>query len=228
LKPFNDKNGLNIKHQTTMNIFFIDFETTGLSPYTDDIIEIAVKKIDSDDYFETFVTPKKMPKGSLYTYVPPHIVKITGITDKMINENGIIKSVAIQNMFDFIVKGSDKDKPIYIVAHNGVAFDFIFFRKYIYEYLETVCIGIDKKIFENIKYIDTILIAKSYPNKFNKLSQPYLCNKYNIINEDEHRALGDVKALEKLYKGLCIDFAKSKGEKENHYLENPQDIKLYI
>ena len=54
MKPFNDKNCLNIKHQTTMNIFFIDFETTGLSPYTDDIIEIAVKKTDSDEYFETF------------------------------------------------------------------------------------------------------------------------------------------------------------------------------
>ena len=31
-----------------MNIFFLDFETTGLSPYTNDIIEIAVKKLNDD------------------------------------------------------------------------------------------------------------------------------------------------------------------------------------
>lgn len=211
-----------------MNIFFLDFETTGLSPYTNDIIEIAVKKINSEEYFETFVIPKKMPKGSLYTYIPPHIIKITGITDTMIHENGVSKSVAIQHMFQFIVEKSDKDKPIYIVAHNGLAFDFIFFRKHIYEYLENVGVGIDKNIFENMKYIDTLLIAKSYPNKFNRLSQPYLCKHFNIINENEHRALGDIKALEQLYISLCKDLAKSIEKEENYYLDNPDNIKLYI
>lgn len=211
-----------------MNIFFLDFETTGLSPYTNDIIEIAVKKMNDDKYFEKLVIPKKMPKESIYTYVPPHIVKLTGITDTMIHKNGVAKSVAVLNMFQFIVDNSDKDKPIYIVSHNGVSFDFIFFRKYISEYIENIGIGIDEDIFKNIKYIDTLLIAKSFPNKFNKLSQPYLCEKYNIINENEHRALGDIKALEQLYICLCKDLAKSVEKEEKYYLENPDNFRLYI
>ena len=47
----------------------------------------------------------------------------------MIHTKGVSKSVAVQHMFQFIVDNSDKDKPIYIVSHNGLSFDFIFFRK---------------------------------------------------------------------------------------------------
>ena len=31
------------------NIFIIDFETTGLNPYLNDIIEVAIKKINEED-----------------------------------------------------------------------------------------------------------------------------------------------------------------------------------
>ena len=86
---------------------------------------IAIKKIDGENIFERLVTPKKV-KG-IYTYVPPNIVKLTGITDKLIHEKGIAKTVATQQMFNYIVTNSDLEKPIYIVAHNGVQIDFIFF-----------------------------------------------------------------------------------------------------
>ena len=113
-----------------MNTFILDFETTGLNPYTNDVIEIAVKKYGEEDNFHTaFVKPKKMPKGSLYTYVPPNIVKLTGITDKMIDSDGILNSVATYQMFKYIVDNSDLEKPIYIVSHNGTTFDFIFFKR---------------------------------------------------------------------------------------------------
>ena len=65
------------------NLLFLDFETTGLNPYLNDVIEIAIKKYGSDDYYQTLVKPKRLPKG-LVTYVPPHITNLTHITDQMI------------------------------------------------------------------------------------------------------------------------------------------------
>ena len=43
-------------------ILILDFETTGLNPYLNDIIEIAIKKIGCDETFQTLVKPKKQPK----------------------------------------------------------------------------------------------------------------------------------------------------------------------
>ena len=61
-------------------IIILDFETTGLNPYLNDIIEIAIKEYGSDKYYQTLVEPKRLPKG-LVTYIPPHITNITSITD---------------------------------------------------------------------------------------------------------------------------------------------------
>ena len=36
----------------------LDFETSGLNPYHDDIIEIAMKVMDTDNQFTTLVKPK--------------------------------------------------------------------------------------------------------------------------------------------------------------------------
>ena len=162
-----------------MNIFYLDFETTGLSPFLDDVIEIGIKKDGTDESYETFVKPKRMPRGSLYMYVPPFIVNLTGITDTMIYEKGIEKAVATYNMY------------------------------------------------KSIKYIDTLLLGKAFP-KHKKFSQKAMCEKYQIINESEHRAIGDVIALEQLFKNLCIDYATHTKKEENYYLENPEEIRLFI
>ena len=38
----------------------LDFETSGLNPYHDDIIEIAMKVMDSDIQFTTLIKPKSI------------------------------------------------------------------------------------------------------------------------------------------------------------------------
>jgi len=210
-----------------MNIFFLDFETTGLSPYLNDIIEVAVKKHGCEHHYQAFVKPKKMPKGSLFTYVPPYIVNLTGITDKIIHEKGIEKSISVYNLCRYIENNSDEGEQIYIVAHNGNSFDFIFFRKLVNEYIQNKGMGINMDLFNSIKYIDTLLMAKCFP-EHKRFSQNIICEKYGIVNESEHRALGDVKALEELYCALCKDYAKYKGKEENYFLENPNEIQLFI
>ena len=107
-----------------MNLYFLDFETTGLNVYHHDVIEICIKKLNIKDYYQSFVIPKVLPKG-LVKYVPPNITKITGINDKIIEKKGIMKSIAVLRMYQYIQKTCDNENPIYIVAHNGNSFDFI-------------------------------------------------------------------------------------------------------
>ena len=42
-----------------MNLFFLDFETTGLNPYYNDPIEIAIKKYNSEKNFQSFMIPNQ-------------------------------------------------------------------------------------------------------------------------------------------------------------------------
>ena len=53
-----------------MNVFFIDFETTGLNPYHDEIIEFAIKQKDTDDFVSNVVRPNKTK------VIPPRITEI--------------------------------------------------------------------------------------------------------------------------------------------------------
>ena len=49
-----------------MNTFIFDLETTGLNPYHDSIIEIAIKKFNEDISYETFVKPTTYMMENLY------------------------------------------------------------------------------------------------------------------------------------------------------------------
>ena len=77
---------------------------------------------------------------------------------------------------------------------------------------------------KRIKFIDTLLLAKLYISDKERLSQSKLCSKYNIVNESEHRALGDVIALEILYEHLCYNCSKAFKKEDNYMLENPEEI----
>lgn len=91
-----------------------DFETTGLDPETDDIIEIGAtrfrdgKEVNS---FQTFVNPG-------YS-IPASITHLTGINDSMIKDGPSINE-AITDFLDYV--GSDA-----LVAHNAT-FDLAFLR----------------------------------------------------------------------------------------------------
>ena len=205
------------------NIVFLDFETTGLNPYLNDIIEVAVKKVEDDSYYQTLVKPKRLPKG-LVTYVPPHITNITHITDQMIHEGAISKKEAIYNMLQYIDTVSDSG-PIYLVSHNGNSFDFIIFRKLVNEFCnQTKFTRFKENLINRIQYIDTVLLAKLFMTDKERVSQPKLCEKYNITNEDQHRALGDIKALEQIYTILCKEYSKKNKKEEGFLYNNPKEI----
>lgn len=210
-----------------MNIFFIDFETTGLNPYHNDPIEIAIKKYGSEEYYESFIKPSF--NGIHYQYVPEKITNITGITDNDIINHSKTPHDVIYNIIQFIKKHSCNG-PIYILAHNGNMFDFIIFRKMIYEYNNqdktiTRNMALNKGILKRLKYIDTVLVSRLLL-KDETVRQSNLCKKYNIQNTSEHRSLGDIVALEKIYTILCEQLSYIHSYEKNHYLENPSQLIL--
>ena len=60
----------------------LDFETSGLNPYHDDIIEIAMKELNTENKFTALVRPKSNE------LISDEITRITGITNKMLVKQG--------------------------------------------------------------------------------------------------------------------------------------------
>lgn len=209
-----------------MNIYFLDFETTGLNPFNDDLIEIAIKKIDTNEYYQTLIKPKV--NGIHYKYISPKIESITHITDDMIENNSLDPDEVILKFINYI-KRSSKEGPIYIIAHNGINFDFLFLKRLFKEHGDqsnkriTRNNKIDKSIIQRFKFIDSILLAK-LTIKSDSYSQASLCKRFGIINNCEHRALGDINALEKLYDKLTLHLSYNDGSPNNIYKYNASEI----
>tara|TARA_A100001037_G_scaffold117291_2_gene106778 strand:+ start:2665 stop:3318 length:654 start_codon:yes stop_codon:yes gene_type:complete len=209
-----------------VNIFFIDFETTGLNPYHNHPIEVAIKKLDSDSYYQTFIKPPI--NGIHYKYVSPKIQSITNITDEMIEENGIDNDTATFNILEYI-KLNSEEGDIYMVAHNGICFDFLILKKLFRDYGNhinkriTRRNSLDKSVINRIKFIDSLLLSR-LSIKGESYSQPSLCRRFGIKNEQEHRAIGDILALEELYGKLTLHLSYSNNSNEDIFKNNPYEV----
>ena len=196
-----------------MNTFILDLETTGLSPESDQIIEIAIKQFDTDNSFSSLVKPIKK-NGR---YICDRIIEITGISNEMIKDEGISSKSSCEQLFNFIFEKSSKDdQPIFLLAHNGKRFDFVFiqrlFRAYT-EYAITNKINIINMIelHKRFKYIDTLHLARFVLPNIPSHSQKNLAIYYKLIQENAHRALSDVLDLEYIYKCLITEYINRKG-----------------
>lgn len=171
------------------NTLIIDFETSGLNPYHDEIIEIAAKKLREDDSYTTLIKYKKS--------LDKKIVEITKITDDMLIKEGVSQRTAFHNFGEFIKSSFEIEKPLYILAHNGNSFDFIFLKKI----LNTFDFKLD------IRYIDTVSVSKFVNPKLFSHKLATLChpNIYNIVNINAHRAMSDVITTEKIFEKMIYN-----------------------
>jgi len=201
-----------------MKTVILDFETSGLNPYHDDVIEIAMKGLGSEEEFTCLLRPKSNKCISLT------ITTLTGITNEMLAKDGLIWEEAYQlmNAWLFSVKGED-DK-ISIVSHNGESFDFIFLKRMLSDLkgLKIKSFPIHKIIFS-----DTLPLSKRLIPDRSTYRQQTLCQQYNIVTEGNHRALNDVIALEKLYVVLAAKLHDELGKRRKP-IEYPQMIHDYI
>jgi DNA polymerase III subunit epsilon len=107
-----------LKREFPKGIVAIDLETTGLSPLTDCIIEIAAVKVSSDgkiDYLHTLINPE--------ITIPELTIKFHGIHDEDVADSPKIDTI-LPGLLEFI---GDSD----IVAHNAL-FDIGFLAKEIH------------------------------------------------------------------------------------------------
>ena len=182
-----------------MNVFFIDFETTGLNPYHDEIIEFAIKQKDTENFVSNVVRPNKTK------VIPPKITEITNITNDMVFSNLSVNSMnACELIFTFLKENYSGEGFIYLIAHNGIPFDFVILKTL----MKTYANGNDIKnidlfdIYPIIKFIDSLDVSRKLVKDLDSYSQRNLCKVFNIVQENAHRAYGDVEDLNKVYNAV--------------------------
>jgi DNA polymerase III alpha subunit (gram-positive type) len=178
-----------------MATLIYDFETSGLNTCHDDIIEIGCRCLETSEYFTCLVQPLSDKLLS------EKIESITGITNKLLKKEGKTPKESFKLFFDLLKHYHDTYESITMIAHNGRSFDDIFLRR-IHRYLQGEEHFEYDIVINNIKYIDTLAVSRLlHPERLSH-SMKSMCMIYNIINENEHRAMGDVDALAKLWSEL--------------------------
>jgi len=203
-----------------MQTVILDFETSGLNQYHDDIIEIGAKLLNSDNKFSILLRPKSNE------IISQEITTLTGISNKMLAKEGLKWQTAYTQFNDWIlniIQESDS-KQISIVSHNGESFDFIFLRRI---FSELNSLDIKTPNMKNIILIDTLLLSKRLLPQRVSYRQGSLCQTYNIIAKGSHRAFNDVLALEQLYLTLADNLNKVLNSRRN-VLHYPQMTHDYI
>jgi len=190
----------------------LDFETSGLNPYHDDIIEIAMKVVDSDEKFTTLLKPKSNE------CISEQITCLTGITNKMLSRKGLDWHDAYKSMNEWLHSVRGPSGKIAIIAHNGETFDFIFLRRIFKELLE---IDVHPFPHENIIFIDTLLLARRILKGRTSYRHGTLCSHYDIKTDGSHRAMNDVIALEQLFTVFMetIGLSRSQPEMIDDYIK---------
>ena len=158
----------------------LDIETTGLSPKTEDIIEIAAIKVDGQtmEIIDTFEYLIEIERN-----VPPFITNLTGITNAMLEESGIPLSMALKLLKEFA-----GDLNVY--AHYA-PFDKGFIRtnlmKHSIDYIET-------------EWFDTIkLFKQKWPNRKTYKLESLIID-LDLATKEDHRGLSDAKHTLELMK----------------------------
>lgn len=146
----------------------MDLETTGLSFEYDEIIEVALLKVQDGKVVDSFSSLCK-PTFEISDFV----IGLTGITNEMLATAPPIMKF-INDITDFI--GED-----IVVGHN-VSFDMKFIFK--------ACEKFSKKSFQN-RYVDTMRIFRKLCPDLPHHRLKDLIKKYNLSGENQHRALAD-------------------------------------
>ena len=165
---------------------FIDVETTGLSPDSARVCEVALigfKGAARLNNFSSLINPG-MP-------IPATASRINGITDDMVRQSPAFGEVALK-LLD-LLEGS------VIVAHNAL-FDINFLK------MEFSRVGLNFP--ERLPVVDTLEIARGHW-KFTNNRLGTIAGELNLSNENWHRALADVEMTRKIFEHFVAAFRKS-------------------
>lgn len=172
----------------------IDFETTGLSPYNDRIIEIGAVIFENDKIisrFGTLVNPG--------IDIPMSATKVNHITNEMV-VSAPNESTAITDLVEFI--GNAIDGETCLCAHNA-RFDSGFLAE-----------TLKRNGFNaSLKFIDTLNVARKNVYGLENYRQDTLAQYFGIVNCESHRALSDAEVCGSILIRLNL-LAEEKIEKQ--------------
>lgn len=163
--------------RATDSYIVLDLETSGLSKYKNEIIEIAMLKIQRGkiiDSYQSLVKPSQP--------VTPKIEKLTGITNEMLSSAPAFSSIA-DAVISFIGE--------YVLISHNAKFDMGFLTT-----------ALEPRKIE-LKCIDTLPLArKALPDLENHKLQT-LISHYEIAESQTHRAMDDVECTQAIFVRLC-------------------------
>ena len=175
-KNYNDSFTYNkILEPVVSDYIVFDFETTGMKPGVNKILEIGAVKILNNSIsgvFNTLINPQQ--------FVPYYISNLTHITNDMVEDKESIESV-LPKFINFI-----GDLPL--IAHNA-RFDMSF-----------LMYNANKQnIIINNPVLDTLYLSRKYNKECQKHNLAYLTNYFNVNLNNAHRAYYDALATNQIY-----------------------------
>lgn len=168
-------------------VVLFDCETTGTDATKDQIIELAALRIERTNTGALRIASKmdafaRLPEGER---LPEKIVELTGITDEILQAEG----VAIQKVATQFAK-MIADGPTLMVAHNA-QFDLLFTR----EILRGQKVG-------RLAFLDTLTVYKDRRPYPHRLANAIVSYELTDKVQNSHRAIDDVLALFEVLKAM--------------------------
>lgn len=158
----------------------IDIETNGLNPEENEIIELGAILVEEHAISERLSMLVRTQSG-----VTPPIEKLTGITNLMLQKEGLDISLALAKFIDFL-----RDLPV--VSHN-VEFDYSFLRK--------ACASCGLPLISN-RSIDTLTLSRRKVKQTPNYKLSTLAAHFEIEATQTHRCLADCEITYQLYEKL--------------------------
>ena len=179
------------------NYIVVDTETTGLDPRFDSIIEIGAIKIRNNkivDSFNTLIKPDRTRKSG---YVSSFITDLTGISNDMIEQDGISELEAMKQFNNFI-------KEDILVGHNA-NFDINFLYDSFIDQLEIPMTN---------SFIDVLRIARRQLKELKHHRLEDLMKHYGLFSDSQHRAKEDCYTTDNIFNHLKKDVKDTIGLEE--------------
>ena len=205
-----EKIATRVVNQTTI---FFDFETTGLNPYHEQIIEysfVTNDDKDKDRSINSLVNPQKKFDKKITDITGIHPDELENIPPIVNHKTDILKFINLTKKCN-----PHKDSHIYFVAHNCLGFDKMFLERTFH-----------KQHRKNWFYIDTLVLAKKLLPGLSSYSLSSLAKKYSVT-EGTHRALSDTKCLQTIYGHLLEELATQTNTPVADYTTNPRAVLEY-
>lgn len=171
-----------------MKTYILDTETGGISPYTDGLLSVSLKKLGDDEVKTWFIKPKA---GKLYSYSAQRVNKLD--LDSLENIGHTITQVLDDLQLNYF-----NEKKVRIIGHN-IEFDLKFLLQAAKELKVKMPI---------IEYICTMDLAKVHLKQTKILKSIKLTEVFeyffpgNDLIEKAHESEADVLITEKIFSPL--------------------------